>query len=136
MMIPNPQLVKDAASRAAKQAVLGTAGALLAAIGVGFLTSALWIFLARWQDSLFASLAVGVLFLLLAGVALAMGKRAGRSRRVPDARFHSRRADPLYDARAQEAGPFAPPRGDYPPLMEAFLFGLNTAAKVRRRKTR
>ncbi|MFC7705278.1 phage holin family protein [Plastorhodobacter daqingensis] len=134
MMIPSPQLVKDAAARAARQAALSAAGMVAALVGAGFLTSALWIFIARWEDSLMASLAVGVLFIIVAAILLAMGKKAGKPRRGPE--FHSARHDPLYEARMASSGASAPPRGEYPPLLEAFLFGLNTAAKVRGRRSR
>ncbi|MFD1911380.1 phage holin family protein [Halodurantibacterium flavum] len=129
MMIPSPQLIKDRAARTAKQIFLSVMGALMALVGLGFLISALWIYLARLEGSLFASLAVGVIFVLLAGILFLLGKLAGRPPRVRA----TPRGNAYYDPRVG-ADPYAPPRGEYPPLLEAFIFGLNTASRMRRRR--
>lgn len=152
-MFPSPtqlrlvaaQAAADAAHRAgmaARKAVLMAGAGLALCVGFGFLTAALWIFLATVQDHLFAALVIGLIY-VGAGMILIAVAAKGRPQPIPHAaprpEFTSARshaADPLHDARVAAEGPAAPPRGEFPPLMEAFIFGLNTAAKVRRRKSR
>ena len=59
----------------ARRAVLGAIAAVLGLIGTGFLASAAWIWLARQEDALFASLILGGAFMAISVLFLALARR-------------------------------------------------------------
>jgi len=105
----------------ARNLVLGLVGAMLVAVGAGFLVTALWSLLAEQFDTIIASLVIGGLFLGFGLIVFALrgGRRPDHPAAVTDAQ------------RAAAAGrPFGS-RGAYPVLMEAFLLGVTTYLQIR-----
>lgn len=105
------RIERRAAAAARRLAVL-VAAAALAAVGLGFLTSAVWTILAESEGAVFASTALGLGFIGIAAVALGVLSLL-RHRRPPPAP----RADP-----AVAAGMLA----------EAFVAGLTAGRAARR----
>lgn len=64
---------------AARKAGVITAGAALTSVGVAFLTSATWIYLAAEHGTLFAASVIGLVFTGLGIILVATGSFAGRS---------------------------------------------------------
>lgn len=110
---------------ARRAAMLGVAFILLLA-GAGFLTSAIWIAAAAAWSPLVASLILAM-FCLVAGAMLYLQVMPPRR----TARPVRRPPPPAYD---EPPPPGAKP--PYPPLAEAFLFGLDTAMRLRRARDR
>lgn len=107
-----------------RQLVIAVLGAALLTVGVGFLLSAGWMVLAQEFSPLVANLACGAIFFGLGLIVLAV-----RGRGAP--------VIPTVDQqlRAQAArGEGYKPRGDFPALMEAFLFGVSIYAQIKNRK--
>lgn len=105
---------------ARRAAVMGIA-VLLLLTGAGFLISALWIATAATWSPLVASLLLSMVC-LVAGAMIFLQVMPPQSLRKPP--------PPVSDP---------PPTVDkppYPPLAEAFLFGLNTAMRLRRTRDR
>ncbi|KAJ04233.1 phage holin family protein [Sulfitobacter mediterraneus] len=109
--------VKHSATRAARKAGMVSAGALCVLVGAGFLTGAAWIFLATAYDTLIAASVIGAAY---AGIGLLLVGLAGS-----DEPEH--RPAPEPDPKA------APASADAPPLLQAFLFGLQAGASSDRR---
>ncbi|MGP9790132.1 phage holin family protein [Roseinatronobacter sp. NSM] len=102
------------------------AGAMLV-VGLGFMVAALWMLLAVQFSSLVATYVMGLFFLGLSGVLLLI-KRLRRPPPVPSLDA---------DLRATAArGQAYQPKGEFPALLEAFLFGVNTYVQVRNRNRR
>lgn len=114
--------VKQKSARAIRRALLNACGGVLVAIGLGFLTCAAWIMLEDAYSAIAAALVLagiyGGLGLILLGVAASSGTRD--------------KADP---ETAPLRDPSAPPQpGAMPPLVEAFMIGLNAALAARGRR--
>ncbi len=106
-------IVKNAAARAGRRAALGTCASLLILVGIGFFTAALWLYLVSVFGAIQAALMIGLGYsgagLVCVGVLISSGE-----------------PDPLPDVnesaqRQQEAT-------TAPPLVEAFLYGLQAGA--------
>lgn len=125
MFDPAAQLEAAVTARAlkgARRAGLLLASGLLLATGVGFLSAAIWIVVADAWSPLVAALVLGVIYLGAGGIVLSLA--------LPS------RPDPLskqaQDAADQATAAAAP----FPPLAEAFVFGLDTALRLRRARDR
>lgn len=106
-----------------RRVIIAAAGALMLAIGVGFLVAALWKVMAAEFSPVVASIVIAVVFLGSGLVAMAVARQA------PDpAPLHRR-------AQADTADPDDLAR-DYPALTEAFLFGLRIYRQVRTEQDR
>lgn len=90
------------------------------AIAAAFLTVAVWIVISDAQSPEAAALVIGVFYLII-GIVFRVMARSPKP------------VKPARPATDQPEGPPAPPRGSaYPPLTEAFVFGLDTALRLRR----
>lgn len=67
---------------AVRKAGIVSASAVLASVGIAFLTVAAWIYLVELDSALFAATIIGLVYLGLGGLLLAIGL-AGRSPRRP-----------------------------------------------------
>ena len=109
--------VKDKAARVARRAGILSGGVLCIIVGTGFLTAAVWLYLATAYDPMLASVVIGIGYLgaglLVVGIAVSDSSPAAKQ--------------PL----AQEAK--AAP--DAPPLLQAFLYGLQAGATAERRQS-
>lgn len=132
--------VTDRVARAGRQAALGMVGGLCMLAGLAFLTLAAWIALAAQHGALVAALVLGLGYAGLALVLLALAaRRPGRPRPAgatadahPDRGGDTDR-DAMLRAVFAGAGLKVPPRGEFPPLVEAFMFGLTAALTLRER---
>jgi hypothetical protein len=98
------------------------ASVLLLCVAAGFITVAIWMVTAATWSPLAAALILGLLYLGLGGLLLAFALTSGDPRAAEaDAQDRTRAQSPA-------AGPSAP----FPPLAEAFVFGLDTALRLRR----
>ncbi|UYV38261.1 hypothetical protein N4R57_04005 [Rhodobacteraceae bacterium D3-12] len=118
--------IKQTAADAARKAGLLTGGLLCVGVGLAFLTAAAWIYLAATLDALAAASIIGGVYaglgLILIGVASSSGARNAQARAYREA---------LHESEAQHA-----PAGEAPPLMQAFLYGMQAgtnASSVTRR---
>lgn len=114
-----------------RRAVLSMVGGVLLVVGVAFLTTALWILLERHWSNLVAATVVAALYMAVGLIFLLMSR--GR-RPIPVAPPAAAAAVPP-SGRVPPGSPFGspiPPTSSVvPPLVEAFLFGLNTARAPR-----
>lgn len=126
-----------------RRAVLAAAGGTVLLVGLGFLTTALWILLEREWSSLVAATAIAGIYLVVGFILLMMAGR--RRRRMVVAAPLAAAVPPPAGARVPPAGPFASPISPdasvVPPLVSAFLFGLGAArtagmARPKRRRRR
>lgn len=101
----------------ARRLALQGAAAVLLLVGVGFLTAALWLFLAELRDALFASATVGTGFAGVALILLALARPRRRARQSDE----------------PEAPEGAGRVTDIAPLLDAFLFGFEVALRQRAR---
>ncbi|MBQ1203101.1 MAG: phage holin family protein [Loktanella sp.] len=110
--------LQDRARLAARAAAFTVVGVVFALTGLGFLTVALWLALAEYENALMASAVVGVVYLVLGTVFfLIAGSRRARS------------VTP-----SQQAAP-PPMAGDYEPFLrmaEAFSVGMAAGRAARR----
>ncbi|TDT74298.1 hypothetical protein BDE40_3095 [Litoreibacter halocynthiae] len=105
-------LIEKKAKAAALSIVLSSVGGLSLAAGMAFLTVAAWIFLTAVATPLTAALVIGGFYTGLG--LIMMGLSSARSTKsVPDVRTH------------------AP--SEAPPLMQAFLHGVQAGANAQRR---
>lgn len=98
--------------------LMAVSGAFFA-IAAAFLTVAAWIVISDAQSAQLAALVIGV-FYLITGVVF---------------RVMARSPKPVQPVRPATAATDTPPKGRgaaYPPLAEAFVFGLDTALRLRR----
>jgi len=94
---------------AARKAGMISAGLLCILIGAGFLTGAAWIFLAATYDALIAASVIGAGY---AGIGLLLvGLSASHHEPAPQSEPKAK-----------------PASSDAPPLLQAFLFGLQAGA--------
>ena len=103
------------ARKGVRRAGLLLASALLFLVAVAFLTVALWIVTAAAYSAEIAALVIAGLYLAAGGVLLLMARSPGQPR-----------VDPAETA--------VPPghSSPYPAMAEAFVFGLDTALRLRR----
>lgn len=127
-MLPFEPQIRFAARRAARRTGLLVAGALLVAGGVIALTIALYIQLASTHGGVFAAGVIGAIYLGLGLIILAIASR-------PPTRSHysGDEADALYRSAAHTARRHQKGAA-FPPLTEAFIFGLTTAMQMKGRK--
>lgn len=126
-----------------RRAVIAALGGILVAIGLGFLTTALWILLAREWTTLVAATVIAAIYLVVGLICLMMAR--GRRRVPPPAPIAAAAAAPppgsVPPGAPPYGSPFTPRASVVPPLVEAFFFGLNSARAshgptVRRRRRR
>jgi cytochrome c biogenesis protein CcdA len=123
-MLPSVADVKHYARTTARRGVMFAAGGVLVAVGGAFLLAALWSFIAQHFGPVIASLGIGVLIL---GAGLVVMSMAPRQPTLPT---------PAQKLRVNaSARPFKP-TGQFPPVIEAFLFGISVALQVRNRRGR
>lgn len=107
--------VERKAKQAARSAALLSAGGLCLTVGAGFLTVGAWIFLVSVSDNLTAAIAIGAIYsglgLVLIGVASSKGDSNGTITGQ-----HQHQSDP-----------------QSPPLVQAFLHGMQAGADAKRR---
>ncbi|MGB8624035.1 MAG: phage holin family protein [Paracoccaceae bacterium] len=104
---------KKSVGRAARQAALAIWAGLFLLVGLGFLTAALWLYLAATQTVLFATVVVGLIYTGLALILLGLARMGGKA--------------PAADERPER--PATDGRAPFPPVTEAFLFGLDAGLK-------
>lgn len=112
-------MMQDAARRTARAAAMSALGLISLCVGVGFLTSALWMVLAAWQDALFAAQVLGMGFVAVGLILFALARVGGRRHRQ--------------HTRAQSDAARKP--GDPDPvlrLIEGFLMGLEAGRQTSR----
>ena len=113
--------IKDRSARAARRALILISGVAFLLIGIGFLTSAAWIML---EEVYSAAAASAILSGVYAGVGLVTiaiaSSSAKRELRTPER--------PVQQDPAETLQP-----GVTPPLVQAFLIGLNAALAARGR---
>lgn len=83
--------VKDKARDIAVRSAWGLAGGILVCIGLGFLTSALWLVLSTLRDPLFASTVIGIAFTGVGLIAMGIASRSPRKHPMPP------QADPVQE---------------------------------------
>lgn len=104
-------------ARAGRKAALGVAAFASLAVGAGFLTLAAWIWLVTLTDPLVASIVIGCIYLGVGFILLACVKLLG---------------GPVAAApRPQAAASDPPATPDMPPLMAAFIHGMQAGAQSR-----
>ncbi|KPQ05898.1 MAG: Protein of unknown function (DUF1469) [Rhodobacteraceae bacterium HLUCCA12] len=122
-MLPPLAEVRHVARGTARRTAFLVAGGALVLVGGGFLVAALWIVLEQVFDVFAATIAVAGLMLGLGLIVIAIAPRQPRLA-GPEKRLRARaRAGQLYQ-----------PNGAFPPVAEAFLFGLAVAAQIRNRR--
>ncbi|MEO1563432.1 MAG: phage holin family protein [Pseudomonadota bacterium] len=110
--------IKQSAASAARKAGLFTGGLLCMAVGAGFLTVAAWILLTLAHGAMIAALVIGAAYFGLGLVLLGIAATRASS--------HSEAAPAV-------ARPHAQQTIDAPPLMQAFLHGLQAGANAQQR---
>ncbi|MEY8882156.1 phage holin family protein [Donghicola sp. XS_ASV15] len=100
--------------RAAGRAALSTLAGLMVVVGLGFLTTALWIWIATTHGSLFAAAIIGALYFGLGLILLAVG--------MPSKRRHYRAPPP----------PIDPTAAVIAQVTEGFLTGMRAGRATRR----
>ncbi|WP_102110214.1 phage holin family protein [Oceaniglobus roseus] len=101
--------VQHALRRAARRAVFGTVAGLLMLVGAAFLTLAAWIYLASVLGIFYAALVLGLVFVGIGLIVLAIGLRPPRYRHPP------------------------PPVAQPTTLVSAFLSGIAAGQGLRRK---
>lgn len=104
--------IKSAAARAGKRAAWSVGGILFAAVGLGFMTAALWLVLLTVVTPLYACVVLGLIYLGLGCISFAAAAMTGKPHDV----------DVYKTAEAPKTGVNAPP------LVEAFLYGLQAGS--------
>jgi len=111
--------LKDASARVGRRAALGTCASLSILVGLGFLTTALWIYLSQVLGTLHAAGLIGLIYLgiglILLGVLSASGKPQGE--------------------RTIAETPQTEPNAAAAPLVEAFLYGLKAGSQASKART-
>ena len=106
--------VKARARKGARRAGLLLTSGLLLAVGMGFVSAAIWMVTAAAWSPLVAALLLGAIYIGAGGIVLYLA--------LPSQESAASRSE------AQPTDEVAP----YPPLAEAFVFGLDTALRLRR----
>ena len=110
--------IKQAAARAALRTAMLSGGAICVLVGIGFLTMALWLHLALLFGAILASLIIGAAYLGVGLIVMGLGI-----------------AKPAHEsATASGPQPEAAPTdtSDAPPLVQAFLYGMQAGMKARK----
>ncbi|MFZ5965067.1 phage holin family protein [Thalassococcus sp. BH17M4-6] len=108
-----------AIERRIRAATLSFFAGILFLVGLGFLTSALWMVLSTWQDPLFAAQVLGSGFVGLSAIVFLIAKIVSRPRRVvPPPAAHASQTDPLIQ------------------MLEGFLLGMDAGRRTRRTRRR
>ncbi|MDD9705751.1 MAG: phage holin family protein [Paracoccaceae bacterium] len=126
MFDPAAQLEAAVTARArkgARRAGLLILSGLLLATGAGFLTVAIWIVASTAWSPQAAALMLGVIYLGLGGIVIAIASTPQRDQ------SHVTDQTAAHGVKSGTANP-------YPPLAEAFVFGLDTALRLRRGRDR
>jgi len=105
--------LKTKAATTAKRAGLLSGGLLAITVGLGFLTAAAWIYLARVTDAQMAALVIGGVYAGLGFVMVGLASSGGSQ----DA--------PAPHPKAATQGPI-----EQPPLMQAFLQGMQAGVSA------
>lgn len=113
--------IKARARKGARRAAVMGVAVVLLLTGAGFMASAIWIAAAAAWSPLVASLLLSM-FCLVAGAMIFLQVMPPQSLRKPP--------PPVSEP------PPTVEKPPYPPLAEAFLFGLNTAMRLRRTRDR
>lgn len=100
------------ATQAVKRAGLMTAGSLLCVVGVGFLTAAAWLQLSLTFSDALSALIIAVVYLGLGF--LAMGLSKSEMQGSEPTQLH-----------------VSEPKSDAPPIMQAFLYGIQAGANAK-----
>ncbi len=109
------------AQQGARRAGLMIVGIILFLVAVGFFSAALWIVIEQYHSDIAAALSLGGLY-LVAGLILLLMARKPRPRRT---------------AHMDHPAATAPRRpSPYPQIAEAFVFGMDTAMRLRRSRER
>lgn len=116
--------------RALAQAGLLMVGGLFLVVAAALVGVAGWMWLAEQSDPILASLIIAAGFALTAGVLFLFARP--RRRRPPAPAPEASDREAAVRAFLHEAGLGVPPRGQRPALIEAFLFGLTAAMRLRR----
>lgn len=127
--------MQRAIADAGRRAALGFGAAVMMAVGMAFLTAAGFIALAAWRDPLFAALIVGLVYLGLAAILMGFASRKPSAPPPPspeELAASAAQRDAAFRAAMAEAGLEMPRKGEFPPLVQAFMFGLTMAQKLRR----
>ncbi|MDO5758200.1 MAG: phage holin family protein [Rhodobacterales bacterium] len=113
--------IRDRSARAARRALILISGVAFLLIGIGFLTSAAWIMLEEVYSAAAASAILSGVYAGVGLVAIAIASSsAKRELRTPER--------PVQQDPAETLQP-----GVTPPLVQAFLIGLNAALAARGR---
>lgn len=107
--------LEEKAAQAGRRAAFGLGAGLCLAVGAGFLTVAAWIALVAIASGLTAAVVIGCVYLGVGAIFLAFAVA-----RSPSS-HHS------------AAGPAPDVKTDAPPLMAAFVHGMNAGAQAVRR---
>lgn len=113
-----------ALSDGARAVAAGIAALVLLLAGLALLLAAAWVLIAGRLGPAAASAVLGGACLLLAALALLLGRPRRPAAPPPGP------ADPLR-AELERAGLRVPGDGSFPPLLEAFVFGLMMALRLR-----
>lgn len=100
-------------------------GVVLLSIGGGFLVAAIWMALAAEFSPLIATFACAAIFLGVGIIILAISKSEPEP--VMPSTSEQLRAQAAHE-------PPRPPQGEFPALMEAFLFGISTYSRIRNQR--
>jgi hypothetical protein len=76
--------IEQKVAKTARKAGLVTASAALMLVGAGFLTAAVWIYLATTQTALFAAVVIGMAYLGLGAVTLGFAAKTPEPPHEPD----------------------------------------------------
>ncbi|MEP3334137.1 phage holin family protein [Sedimentitalea sp.] len=110
--------IKKAAARAALRTTMLGGGAVCVLVGIGLLTMALWMHLTLLFGAILASLIIGAAYL---GVGLiAIGISVAKPAHHPGPATEPTRDGAPFDT------------GNAPPLMQAFLYGMQAGMKARK----
>lgn len=122
-LLPTAAELKLSARSHARHSAYLVAGGVLVAVGAGFLTAAIWIALATAFNGLAAALIIAGTYLGMGLLLLGIAPRP-----IP-------LAPPAVRLRAAaRKGQIYQPTGSFPPMAEAFLFGLAMAIQMKNKR--
>lgn len=105
------------------------AGIVLLIVAAGFITVAIWMLLVAAWSPLVAALVLGGMYLGFGVIMLAMAQPPRTHDMLQDS---TRLQDGASASHKRAQSPLAGPAAPFPPLAEAFVFGLETALRLRR----